>query len=98
MLVCIMLDEGMSELIHLHPKILLERITHDWLTTFLVTYLSSCHIFDICESRSDHCSMSAKASKSLNFLYHTVWSATTEANSMAYKSLVRLSLEYACAV
>ena len=39
---------------------------------------------------------SAKASKSLNFLHHTLWGATTEAKSMTYKYLylVRPFLEY----
>ena len=38
---------------------------------------------------SHHCKyVAAKASKSLNFLRHTLWGATTEAKSMVYKSLV----------
>ena len=50
-------------------------------------------------SRSDHCKyVSAKASKSLNFLRHTLWGATTEAKSMTYKCLVCPPLEYACMV
>ena len=39
--------------------------------------------------------VAAKASKSLNFLRHTLWGATTEAKSMVS---VRPSLEYACTV
>ena len=42
--------------------------------------------------------MSAKASKTLNFLHHTLWGATTEAKSITYKCLVRPLLEYACLV
>ena len=50
-------------------------------------------------SWSDHCKhVSAKASKTLNFLRCTLWGATTEAKSMAYKYLVHLLLEYACMV
>ena len=50
-------------------------------------------------SWSTHCKyVSAKASKSLNFLRHTLWGAAGEAKSMAYKSLVRPILEYACTV
>jgi len=48
-------------------------------------------------SWSDHCKyVSAKASKCLNFLRHPLWGATCEAKSIAYKSLVRPILEYAC--
>ena len=48
-------------------------------------------------SRSDHCKyVSAKASKSLNFLCHTLWGATTEAKSMTYKCLVRMSTSGVC--
>ena len=50
-------------------------------------------------SWSDHCKhVSAKASKTLNFLSHTLWGATTVAKSMTYKYLVRPLLEYACMV
>ena len=50
-------------------------------------------------SWSDHCKhVSAKASKTLNFLRRTLWGATTEAKSLAYKYLVRPLLEYACTV
>ena len=50
-------------------------------------------------SWSDHCKhVSAKASKTLNFLRHTLWGATTEAKSMTYRCLVRPLLEYACSV
>ena len=52
-------------------------------------------------SWSDHCKhVSAKASKTLNFLRRTLWGATTEAKSMAYKYLVCRCplLEYACMV
>jgi len=42
--------------------------------------------------------VSDKASKCLNFLRHTLWGVTCEAKSMAYKSLVRPILEYACTV
>ena len=41
---------------------------------------------------------SAKVSKSLNFLRHTLQGATTEAKSMTYKYLVHSSLEYASVV
>ena len=42
--------------------------------------------------------MSAKASKVLNFLRHTLWDATTEAKFVTYKCLLRPLLEYACTV
>jgi len=38
----------------------------------------------------------AKAKRTLNFLHHSLWGATTAAKSVAYKSLVRPILEYAC--
>ena len=50
-------------------------------------------------SWSDHCKhVSAKASRVLNFLRHTLWGATTEAKSVTYRRLVRPLLEYACTV
>jgi len=42
--------------------------------------------------------VSAKASKSLNHLRHSLWGAATAAKSVAYKSLIRPLLEYACQV
>jgi len=42
--------------------------------------------------------VSAKASKLLSYLRHTLWGATADAKSRAYKCLVRPCLEYACTV
>ena len=50
-------------------------------------------------SWSHHCKIvSAKAKRTLNFLHHSLWGATTTAKSVAYKSLIRPLLEYACQV
>ena len=50
-------------------------------------------------SWSLHCkTVSAKARQSLNYLRHSIWGATTAVKSVAYKSLVRPLLEYACQV
>ena len=50
-------------------------------------------------SWSHHCrTFSAKARKSLNYLCHSIWGATTAVKSAAYKSLVRPLLEYVCQV
>ena len=40
----------------------------------------------------------AKARQSLNYLCYSIWGATTAVKSVAYKSLVRPLLEYACQV
>ena len=42
--------------------------------------------------------VSAKASKLLNYLRHTLWDATADAKSRAYKCRVQPCLEYACTV
>jgi len=39
-----------------------------------------------------------KAKRTLNFLHHSLWGATTAAKSVIYKSLIRPILEYACQV
>ena len=50
-------------------------------------------------SWSHHCrTVSVKARQSLNYLRHSIWGATTAVKSVAYKSLVRPLLEYACQV
>ena len=63
---------------------------------FTVKYLGVMFCSNL--SRSNHCKyVSAKASKSLNFLCYTLWGATAEAKSMAYKHLVHHPfLEYTC--
>ena len=46
-----------------------------------------------------HCrAVSAKAKRSLNYLRHSLWGATTATKSVAHKVLVRPLLEYTCQV
>ena len=71
------------------------------LSTVLDTYCQIFGGFDFCSnfSWSAHCKhASAKASNSLNFLFHTFWGATTEAKSITYKYLVRPSRVCKCCV
>ena len=50
-------------------------------------------------SWSDHCKVAAaKATRSLNYLRHSLWGATQPAKAAAYVSLIRPLLEYACVV
>ena len=48
---------------------------------------------------TDHCKITAaKATRCLNFLRHTMWSAPQSAKSLAYKSITRPIMEYGCQV
>ena len=48
---------------------------------------------------NEHCKyVSAKATRSLNFLRHHLYNSSTSIKSIAYKCIVRPVLEYACSV
>ena len=47
----------------------------------------------------NHCkNVAAKATKCLNYLQHTLWGATPQVKSMAYRYIVRPLLEYGCPI
>jgi len=46
---------------------------------------------------SKHCKIiAAKATKCLNYLRHTLWGATPQVKSIAYRCVVRPIMEYGC--
>ena len=48
---------------------------------------------------TDHCKViTAKATRCLNFLRHSMWSAPCSAKSLAYQSIIRPIMEYGCKV
>ena len=48
---------------------------------------------------TDHCKViTAKATRCLNFLRHSMWSAPRSAKSLAYQSIIRPLMEYGCQV
>ena len=73
----------------------LKRISLSWKP--LVHYLG---IYINCKlDWSDHCKVIApKATRCLNFLQHTMWSAPRSAKSLAYKSIICPIMEYGCQV
>lgn len=75
-------------------------ITWDFILIILPTVVKYLGVFIQSHlSWSHHCKiLASRASRLLNYLRHSLWGATVDAKSMAYKFIVRPLLEYACPV